>query len=624
MALILDGTNGLTYTGSTASNVSLSIPQNVGIGTASPLASLDVTSATLANNFRFSGNNFAGGNFYGTSVNTSGVFLGLDSAGGFVINVRDAGYQAFSTSNTERVRINSSGYVGIANIAPASLLHVGVLNGTGSLNGYTKFTVEGTDYAVATWKSPAANFSQIIFTDTTTTNLGGINYYNSSNATPNAMAFLTNATERVRIDSSGNVGIGFSSTDAQARISITNSGAQNVAHFKNYSGTRASPTENADWPWPVLALTAYGNYFEQKMLSFTLPNDANSQGGGIYHTDSSVWNISLNGVTGVNSWDNVSGSTVPANTSSSEVGLQFLGPGNMRLGTVNAKNIYFRTNGTDKVTIDSSGNVGIGVTPSYKLDVSGAVNIGSTGYLRLTSSTGGGTATDYWIGHGGISGQGGGTSSLAFYAPATQALEFGIANAAYVSMDTRGLVLFNASSGVYNSSGRVVLKQSGSVIQTVSTTLTTFGTTTSTTYVAVSGLSVAITPSNTSSQVLVRGYLYVTGSAQNGQFVALYRNGAILTGIIGAAGLNAIQNGVTGTVRASGGHIPPTAGVTYVNIPLYFEYLDSPASTSAQTYQVYIRVGNGSTMYYNYQSQTGTNADFGYYASTITAQEIAA
>ena len=184
--------------------------------------------------------------------------------------------------------------------------------------------------------------------------------------------------------------------------------------------------------------------------------------------------------------------------------------------------------------------------------------------------------------------------------------------------------LATAGTTIQNSSGRPILNQTGSVLQTKSTTLTTFGTTTSTTYVAVSGLSVTITPSSTSSQVLVRGYLYVTGSAQNGQFVALYSGGSILTGIIGAAGANAIQNGTGGTTRASGGHIPASAAVTYVNIPLYFEYLDSPASTAAQVYQVYIRVGNGSTMYYNYQSQTGTNADFGYYASTITAQEIAA
>lgn len=101
------GVLALQTNGTTAVTVDTS--QNVGIGTASPAAKLEVSTTTAATNFRFSGNNFAGGNFYGTSVNTSGVFLGLDSGGGFTTNVRDAGYQAFSTTNTERMRIDSSG-----------------------------------------------------------------------------------------------------------------------------------------------------------------------------------------------------------------------------------------------------------------------------------------------------------------------------------------------------------------------------------------------------------------------------------------------------------------------------------------------------------------------------------
>jgi len=165
----------------------------------------------------------------------------------------------------------------------------------------------------------------------------------------------------------------------------------------------------------------------------------------------------------------------------------------------------------------------------------------------------------------------------------------------------------------------------GSVLQVVSATLNTYGSTGSTTYVAVTGLSVAITPATASNKVLIRGYIWLAGSSQNGLFGAVFRDASILSGVAGSSSNpNAIVNGGSGTVRASGGFIPASGYVTYQATPICFEFLDSPASTSSLTYQIYVRVGGGGTLYYNYQSNTGTNADFGYFASSITAQEIAA
>lgn len=51
--------------------------------------------------------------------------------------------------------------------------------------------------------------------------------------------------------------------------------------------------------------------------------------------------------------------------------------------------IYFKTGGTTDMTLDASGNLGIGnPLPAYKLDVNGDINIASTGKLRVGGTAG--------------------------------------------------------------------------------------------------------------------------------------------------------------------------------------------------------------------------------------------
>lgn len=79
---------------------------NVGIGTSSPTGKL-----TVSSDIKVLGSNFANVEFTGASVNGSGVYTGLDSGGGYVVNVRDSGLIGFSTSNAERMRIRANGQV---------------------------------------------------------------------------------------------------------------------------------------------------------------------------------------------------------------------------------------------------------------------------------------------------------------------------------------------------------------------------------------------------------------------------------------------------------------------------------------------------------------------------------
>jgi hypothetical protein len=141
----------------------------------------------------------------------------------------------------------------------------------------------------------------------------------------------------------------------------------------------------------------------------------------------------------------------------------------------------------------------------------------------------------------------------------------------------------------------------GSVIQTVSTTKTDTFTSSSTSFTDITGFSVSITPISSSSKILVFGVLtasaglvsVITGYAQ------LVRNST------------AIGNGAYGIAVNNTGNNDFTT-----QFP--FNYLDSPATTSATTYKIQFK-GDGATWYINRPS----NRDLAC-SSTITVMEIKA
>jgi len=162
--------------------------QRVGIGTSSPGANLHVSSSsdTIARI---------------TSADGSGAFLDLGDAsdpdGGRI--VYDSGSNlALYTASSERLRIDSSGNVGIGTTTPSTNLHVS------NTSASARLSIEASSNAS----------SYINFGDTSDIDVGQI-YYNHPS---NSLRFITNASERLRIDSSGNVGIGTTSPGALLHI----------------------------------------------------------------------------------------------------------------------------------------------------------------------------------------------------------------------------------------------------------------------------------------------------------------------------------------------------------------------------------------------------------------------
>ena len=178
------------------------------------------------------------------------------------------------------------------------------------------------------------------------------------------------------------------------------------------------------------------------------------------------------------------------------------------------------------------------------------------------------------------------------------------------------LVLNSSSISGLAAVGGLSSPQTGSVIQVVSTTKTdVFSMSSSGTATAITGLSVTITPTSATSNVFVFGQ--VTGSMASttyGWHIVLYKNGSVITGATGDSG--------NSQPRATSGMFHNYA---YGSETIPFTYFDSPATTSATTYQIYTFQEPGSTFYINRPGNaTYTDGRSANHISTITVMEIAA
>jgi hypothetical protein len=121
----------------------------------------------------------------------------------------------------------------------------------------------------------------------------------------NTLALSTNGVERVRVDSSGNLGVGTASPGAKLDIGGTN----NTVFFKNSGATTG---------YALAAVSNTGGAFQYGISSST----------GTFWGSGNAGNYSAN------------------------------------IGTTTATNLGFGTNDTLRMLLDSSGNLGVGVTPS--------------------------------------------------------------------------------------------------------------------------------------------------------------------------------------------------------------------------------------------------------------------
>lgn len=163
----------------------------------------------------------------------------------------------------------------------------------------------------------------------------------------------------------------------------------------------------------------------------------------------------------------------------------------------------------------------------------------------------------------------------------------------------------------YNGSSWVAFGGSG-VLQVVSTVKTdTFSASTNNVFTDITGLSVSITPSSSSSKVLVVCSIHGSATTNGVANLQLLRGSTPIA--LGDAAGSRPQS--SSSIDSNGGEPIMSASISF---------LDSPATTSSTTYKLALNTGDTSgTAYINRTSGDPNNIYSGRYASTITVMEIA-
>jgi len=219
---VTDGTEDGDITFHTRSNgsfserVRINSLGQVGINTSSPNYRLDVRETT-GNGLRVKAGD-----------DSSDIALSVGSAG-----------------TADKFVVLSSGSVGIGTALPDNLLHLFESNTTQTANTESQLVLEKNNNSGITILSGNVHNGRILFGDSGDNDIGQIDYDHNNNS----LKFVVNASERIRIDSSGNVLVGRTDTtintsnhgivlkaDGSFDVGSDQNASNNVARFFGNSG----------------------------------------------------------------------------------------------------------------------------------------------------------------------------------------------------------------------------------------------------------------------------------------------------------------------------------------------------------------------------------------------------
>jgi hypothetical protein len=401
-----DNTLRLNYNGAGADEIVVDSSGKLGLGTSSPQAALDIFTST-------------GPYFRGGSDNTARQLVIESST---TTNAGDThtfrassntGVISFANSiNSERLRIDSSGNLGLGTSSPRRQFHVhnsaSATVGLMLTNGNTGASNDSQGFQLKVASDSHAQISQM---------------ENSH------IGIFTNASERLRITSGGNVGIGTSIPDqklhiegSSAALQIQDSSSTNsIARIINAAGSLYIQSQNNTSHGSIIFRSSTGSSTAERLRIDSSGNTTLGYAGASLYFKNGF------------------------NNSTSRI---------QNGGGSNSSNFKFLVNNSgsesEAMRIDASGNVGIGTVSADR-----TLHVRKDGAAAV--KFGGENGGDYAI----EIGQLGSSSSPGFNATGGSSMLFNMGGSEKARIDASGNVGLGTSSFTATSSGRQILELNG-------------------------------------------------------------------------------------------------------------------------------------------------------------------